>query len=213
MMQQLTVYVREHCHLCAEMVRALAPYQHRYGFELSLVDVDEDAVLSARFGDRVPVLCVGDDEVCEYFLDPNALECRLGPPANEFANVRDASRNERIYAIVRQIPVGKVATYGQIAAIEGRTTARMVGNAMAALPSGSDVPWQRVINAKGELSPRSGGGGTAHQRERLANEGVFLDRRAQVNFASVGWDGPSPAWLQANGCLQAPSAGKKRRTE
>ena len=57
---------------------------------------------------------------------------------------------ERIYLVVRQIPPGKVATYGQVAQITGNCTARMVGYAMAACPD--DVPWQRVINAQGKVS-------------------------------------------------------------
>ena len=60
---------------------------------------------------------------------------------------------ERIYAVVRLIPPGKAAAYGQIAAIVGDCTARMVGYAMASVPTGSDVPWQRVINAQGKVSP------------------------------------------------------------
>ncbi|RLB62541.1 MAG: methyltransferase, partial [Deltaproteobacteria bacterium] len=58
-----------------------------------------------------------------------------------------------IYALVFKIPPGHVTTYGQIARAVG-CTARTVGFAMAALPSGSDVPWQRVINAQGKISPR-----------------------------------------------------------
>ena len=66
----------------------------------------------------------------------------------------------RIYDLVRQIPPGKVATYGQIAGVVGGCTARMVGYAMAAVPEGLDVPWQRVINAKGKISPHGFGYGT-----------------------------------------------------
>ncbi len=58
----------------------------------------------------------------------------------------------RIYLVVRQIPRGKVATYGQIAVIVGGCTARMVGYALSATPQQSDVPWQRVINAQGKIS-------------------------------------------------------------
>ena len=66
---------------------------------------------------------------------------------------------QQIYAAVHQIPFGKVATYGQIADRVDGATARMVGYAMAALPKDSDVPWQRVINRKGEVSPRKSGMG------------------------------------------------------
>ena len=209
MPRQLTVFVRQHCHLCDEMVRALRAHQPRYGFETVLIDIDDDAVLAARYGEKVPVLAEGDVEICHYFLRDDALTAHLGPPLDT-GNVRGAARNARIYAITRQIPVGRVATYGQIAAIEGRCTPRMVGNAMAALPAGADVPWQRVINAKGELSPRGDGSGTDHQRERLAAEGVFLDRRGRVDFARVGWDGPDARWLTENDCEAVPRAGTRR---
>lgn len=110
----------------------------------------------------------------------------------------------RIYDIVRQIPRGRVATYGQVAAIEGHCSARMVGYAMAALPEGSNVPWQRVINARGQVSERAGGGGTSPQRRRLEAEGVFFDSRGRVDFARAGWDGPDPRWLAHHGFRCAP---------
>ncbi|MDQ3283053.1 MAG: MGMT family protein, partial [Acidobacteriota bacterium] len=65
-------------------------------------------------------------------------------------------RYERIWSVVRRIPRGRVATYGQIAELadlEG--PARQVGYALHNLPEPSDVPWHRVINARGEISPRS----------------------------------------------------------
>ncbi len=104
--------------------------------------------------------------------------------------MQDTPLYERIYAIVRQIPPGKVATYGQIAALVGGCTARMVGYALAALPFDSDVPWQRVINRHGKVSPRSGGAGSALQRQLLQEEGIQFDHEGRVDFAAVGWDGP-----------------------
>ena len=71
---------------------------------------------------------------------------------------------ERILDVVRQIPAGRVATYGQVAMIAGGCTPRMVGYCLAALDPGSDVPWQRVINYKGKVSPRSSGHGSQGQR-------------------------------------------------
>ncbi len=73
--------------------------------------------------------------------------------------LKDEPVYSRIYAMVHQIPAGKVATYGQIAAMVGRCTARMVGYAMAALTFDTDVPWQRVINRQGKVSLRSNGNG------------------------------------------------------
>jgi methylated-DNA-protein-cysteine methyltransferase-like protein len=75
--------------------------------------------------------------------------------------------HQAIYKVVRQIPKGKVATYGQIAKLVGRCTARMVGYSLAALPTGTGVPWQRVINSRGEISTRSRGDGSIRQRRAL----------------------------------------------
>ena len=60
-----------------------------------------------------------------------------------------------VYRVVRRIPCGQVATYGQVAAMAGMPrAARQVGWALNALDAGDDVPWHRVINAKGEVSTR-----------------------------------------------------------
>ena len=95
--------------------------------------------------------------------------------------------HERIYAVVRRIPKGKVATYGQIARIVGRCTARMVGYAMAAVPEGSRVPWQRVINAQGTISARSHGDGDVRQRVLLEKEGVMFDANGRVDLRIFQW--------------------------
>ena len=81
---------------------------------------------------------------------------------------------ERVYDIVEQIPRGKVATYGQVAALLGIPRgARAVGWALRALPAArqKSVPWHRVIGAGGRISPRAGSGPLV-QRRRLRSEGV-----------------------------------------
>lgn len=95
---------------------------------------------------------------------------------------------QRIYAVVRQIPPGKVASYGQIARIVGGCSAQMIGFAMAGLKPGTEVPWQRVINAQGKVSPRIGFGGLL-QRQLLEDEGVVFDREGRVDFDKYGWLG------------------------
>lgn len=93
----------------------------------------------------------------------------------------------RIYEVILQIPRGKVATYGQIARLSGNCTPRMVGYALAALPEGTDVPWQRVINRQGRISPRSHSGYTELQRELLESEGVRFNSDDQTDLSVYGW--------------------------
>jgi methylated-DNA-protein-cysteine methyltransferase related protein len=112
---------------------------------------------------------------------------------------------ERIYEVVRLIPPGRVATYGQVASIVGNCTARMVGYAMAALPPGSGVPWQRVINAQGKISLRADSTGNSHQRQLLEEEGIRFDGQGRVNLRQVRWRGPQLDWLLEQGYDPAPS--------
>jgi methylated-DNA-protein-cysteine methyltransferase related protein len=80
----------------------------------------------------------------------------------------------RIYAAVSRVPKGRVATYGQIAAVAGLPRqARLVGYALNVLPPGTRVPWHRVVNAKGQISLRSDGlGHDQIQEQLLKREGV-----------------------------------------
>ena len=95
---------------------------------------------------------------------------------------------QRIYAVVRRIPHGRVATYGQVAALAGLPGhARQVGYALHALPQGTALPWHRVINAKGEVSRRRRPGDELSQRMRLEQEGVGFDLRGRVALARVRW--------------------------
>ena len=95
---------------------------------------------------------------------------------------------QRIYAVVRRIPRGRVATYGQVAALAGLPGhARQVGYALHALPQGTGLPWHRVINAKGEVSRRRRPGDELSQRMRLEQEGVGFDLRGRVALARVRW--------------------------
>jgi len=100
---------------------------------------------------------------------------------------------ERIYRIVRLIPHGMVATYGQIALHVGRCTPRLVGYALSALPFDGDIPWHRVINCKGMISlPRESQSAIA-QRLLLEDEGILFDHQERVDLSRHGWAGPSPA--------------------
>jgi methylated-DNA-protein-cysteine methyltransferase-like protein len=128
---------------------------------------------------------------------------------------------EKVWDITRQIPAGKVATYGQIAAMipppEGMNLKeydaygpRWVGGAMAACPE--DVPWQRVINSQGKISLRKDGDST-EQRERLEAEGVVFDARDRVDLNVYRWPGPPLDWLKDRGLSLPPHAGKPLQTQ
>lgn len=99
-----------------------------------------------------------------------------------------------IYNVIRQIPAGKVASYGQISRIVGRCSAQMIGFALAALgkqPHASDVPWQRVVNVKGHISPHGYGFGTNMQRVLLEEEGILFNLEGEIDFDKFGWEGIS----------------------
>lgn len=93
---------------------------------------------------------------------------------------------DRIYRITRCIPPGNVTSYGKIAALVG-TGARQVGYAMAAVTPDLDVPWHRVVNSRGELSPRKGGKIDGRQRQRLVEEGVIFDARGRIDLDKFSW--------------------------
>jgi methylated-DNA-protein-cysteine methyltransferase-like protein len=101
------------------------------------------------------------------------------------AAVEAPNLHQRIWALVRSIPRGKVATYGQLARMVGARTARIAGYALAGIPDG--YPWQRVINSRGEVSPRKRGDGHLTQRKLLEREGVRFDAKGRVDLARHGW--------------------------
>jgi methylated-DNA-protein-cysteine methyltransferase related protein len=94
---------------------------------------------------------------------------------------------ETIYHLVRQVPSGRVVTYGQVAHLVGGCSARMVGFAMAALNDEKNVPWQRVINARGRISPHGFGYGSALQRQLLEEEGIIFRPDGSLDLEYYGW--------------------------
>lgn len=101
-----------------------------------------------------------------------------------------ASFYDAVYAMVRQVPAGQVTTYGAIARLCGQPRgARAVGYALRALQPGTDVPWQRVVNAQGGISLR-GEDGEDLQRALLAHEGIVFDADGHVPLARYAWAGP-----------------------
>lgn len=98
---------------------------------------------------------------------------------------------QEVYRVVSRIPRGRVATYGQVARmLPKRWSPALVGWALHALPAGSDVPWFRVVDSKGQLGTRRLPGDAATVQELLlAGEGVVLDRDGRCDLAAVQWDG------------------------
>jgi len=93
-----------------------------------------------------------------------------------------------ILRVIRRVPEGKVVTYGQVAELAGiPRNARQVGYALAALPSGSPVPWHRVVNAEGRISMRRRPGPELTQRMLLQAEGVRFDGRGRIPLTRYRW--------------------------
>lgn len=69
----LTLYTRVGCHLCETMQQQLGKIQAYYGFSLNVVDIDADSYLQLRYGERVPVLALGEQEICHYQLNEETL--------------------------------------------------------------------------------------------------------------------------------------------
>ena len=101
--------------------------------------------------------------------------------------------NQQVWDVVRQVPPGRVTTYGEVArrwpppdGMDPKAyqafAPRWVGGAMAVCPN--DVPWQRVINSKGEISPRPG---AQEQRQLLEEEGIQFDERGRIDLKIFGW--------------------------
>ena len=97
---------------------------------------------------------------------------------------------ERIYEVVKRIPFGKVATYGQIALLAGNPRwARVVGYALHVNPSPNEIPCFRVVNREGRLSSAFAFGGENQQRVLLEAEGVQFLPDGKVDLEHFLWDG------------------------
>jgi len=111
----------------------------------------------------------------------------------------------QFWAVVRRIPRGRVATYGQVAGLAGFPGhARQAGYALAALPDESDVPWHRVVNARGEVSRRAGGSALETlQRVLLEAEGVVFDASGRTSLERYRWRPGKPAPRRRNASTTA----------
>lgn len=110
----------------------------------------------------------------------------------------DAGFGKRVQEIVRQIPKGRVMTYGQIAALCGSPrAARIVGG--VAHFGDPDLPWQRVVNKRGGLALGYPGGRQGH-KEHLESEGIKISKDYQVDVEKLLWS-PDGAYTQSQGVL------------
>ena len=91
---------------------------------------------------------------------------------------------QKVELVVSQIPAGKVMTYGQVAQCIGQGTARLVGMVLSSLPKGSPVPWHRVVNTKGGISPRANPQSSLEQIQRLLNEGIQFNYNQELDLKS-----------------------------
>lgn len=99
----------------------------------------------------------------------------------------ESTPQQRIYTVLRSIPLGKVVTYGQVAELAGLPrAARLVGTTLKKLPKGSTLPWHRVINSAGKLSFPSEHPNYKRQRQLLTDEGVLFCGE-KVNLRQYQW--------------------------
>ncbi len=117
-----------------------------------------------------------------------ARPARSARPARVPADVAERDRRiAAIVAVVRQVPRGRVTTYGSVAARAGLARqARLVGKVLAGLPQNSGVPWQRVVAAGGRIAFPAGSTARERQISRLRVEGIDA-ARGRVDLARHGW--------------------------
>lgn len=126
------------------------------------------------------------EEVKNHELRITNYESPLENPKSKIEN-----QFERVYTLVREIPRGKVASYGQIARWLGWPRgARTVGWALRALHT-DEVPWHRVVNAQGRVSLK---GDDGRQRALLEAEGIVFDAAGRIDMKVYNWTGPLLPW-------------------
>ncbi|MBB5017283.1 methylated-DNA-protein-cysteine methyltransferase-like protein [Chitinivorax tropicus] len=95
---------------------------------------------------------------------------------------------QRFYAIIRHVPPGKVVTYGQVAELAGLPRrSRLVGHALKMMPEPLNIPWWRVVNSQGRISPRGLSGSDEYQRLLLEEEGVVFSDVGKIDLRCFQW--------------------------
>lgn len=105
---------------------------------------------------------------------------------------------QKVYALVREVPKGEVASYGMIASLLPGVGPRQVGRALAEMPRSVKAPWHRIVQAQGAIAPRPGGSPN-RQRELLKKEGVTFRKNGCVDWTAHRWSGPSQKWIEESG--------------
>ena len=96
--------------------------------------------------------------------------------------------DKKVYDMVCHIPIGKVATYGQIAKLIGYANySRYIGHALSRLDNNTHIPWHRVVNAKGKISPRGLNGCDDYQRILLEEENVVFNDKDCISLKEFQW--------------------------
>ncbi len=112
--------------------------------------------------------------------------------SKDYDGLSEAELYKLFYDIIRDIPAGKVASYGQIALLADRPRdGRYVGHALHAVTDPS-IPWQRVVMASGEIAARSNPGERERQQKLLKQEGVEFIADFQVDMQRCGWQKMPP---------------------
>jgi methylated-DNA-protein-cysteine methyltransferase-like protein len=101
-----------------------------------------------------------------------------------------------VLMLVRDVPKGRVASYGMIADFLPGINARMVGRALGELDADTKVPWHRIVQAAGSIAERPL---ADEQRQRLKKEGVQFKKSGNVDWSTCRWEGPSLAWIRKSG--------------
>lgn len=104
--------------------------------------------------------------------------------------------NAPIYALIREVPKGEVASYGMIASLLPGVGPRQVGRALSQQPRGVKTPWHRVVQSSGAIAVRES---ASRQRALLKKEGVAFRKNGAVDWSSCRWRGPSQLWIEKSG--------------
>ncbi len=115
------------------------------------------------------------------------------PPSPEPPRKLPEDFAQRVLAVVRRIPRGRLASYGQVAELAGfPRRARQVGMVLKGLPPANRVPWHRVVNAAGYIPSRGRWWGAEEQARRLEGEGIAVDPKGNLDLRAHRWHPPLP---------------------